>query len=89
MTTQKFNNQEEFDHWYDERVADAPVIIESGEQLDPPEEYPCIMAYRFEEHPFIDDEDEEEAFDKLWGDGYDTDDIVRLSYAYIYPSHFE
>lgn len=89
MTTKKFNNQEEFDHWYDERVADEPVVIEYGEQLEPPEEYPCIMAYRFEEHPFIDGEDEWEAYDKLVEDGYDTDEIVRLSYTYIYPSDFE
>lgn len=89
MTTQKFNNKDEFDHWYDEQVADNPVIIEWGEQLDPPEEYPCIMAFNFEERPFIGDEDEYEAFEKLVDDGYETDDIVRLTYAYIYPSHFE
>ena len=86
---QKFNNKDEFDHWYAHRIAIVPVIIQYGEQLDPPEEYPCIMSFNFEEHPFIDDEDEEAAFDKLWEDGYDTDDIVRLTYDYIYPSHFE
>lgn len=89
MTTQKFNNKDEFDHWYDGRVVDDPVVIEYGEQLDPPEEYPCIMAFNFEEHPFIDNDGEVEAFDKLWEDGYDTDEIVRLTYAYIYPSDFE
>ena len=89
MTTQKFNNKDEFDHWYDGRVVDDPVVIEYGEQLDPPEEYPCIMAFNFEKHPFIDNDGEVEAFDKLWEDGYDTDEIVRLTYAYIYPSDFE
>ena len=88
MGIKKFNNKEEFNKWYDRYIVDEPVLFEDGETPEPPTEYPCIMAYHFEEYPF-NTEDFTDEIEELTNDGCDPDEITRFSYEYIYPSHFE
>ena len=89
METKKFNNKEEFNKWYHTYIEDEPVVFEDGETPEPPTEYPCIMAYHFDEYPFFNTEDYIDEIEELENDGCDHDEITKLSYEYIYPSHFE
>ena len=87
MNTQKFDNVQEFNTWRDKNL-NGGIIFEFGE-FDDPIMYPCIMVYEFIEQPYIYGSDEDEQFNELIEEGYDSEDIEKLVYHYIYPTDFD
>ena len=83
----KFNNENEFKEWVNDNIGEG-VIIAFGE-IDTPDEFPCIMTYDFIQHPHLDCADDEEQFDHWIEEGYDSDDIEKFEYDFIYKSDFD
>lgn len=88
MTTQKFNNEQEFNAWKEKNVWGA-VMFEFGDDMSEPDMYPCVMVYENFVNPNCDNSDMEEQYDNLIDEGYDSDDIELLLYHYVYPTDFE
>lgn len=87
MNTQKFDNVQEFNTWTDKNL-NGGIIFEFG-VFDDPIMYPCIMVYAFIEQPYVYGSDEDEQYDELIEEGYDSEDIEKLVYKYIYPTDFD
>lgn len=87
MNTQKFNNETEFNAWVENNLADYGVI--GRNDVDAPHNYPCIMVYDFIEQPFCDCESDEEEFDELIEEGYESDEIEKFIYHFVDMTHFE
>lgn len=86
MNTIKFNNEQEFNEWSAKNT--DGVVCEWGE-LDSPTMYPCIMVFDFLDDFRCECADEEEQYDNLKSEGYDSDDIEMLKYHYVYPTDFD
>ena len=86
MNTIKFDNVSSFNEW---RKSIYGVIIEFGKEIESPTMYPCIVVYEFIEHPYLTTADEDDQFDDLIAEGYDSDDIEKLIYHFIYPTDFD
>ena len=87
MTTKKFNNEKEFNNWERTHI-NGGIIFEFGE-FDTPMMYPCIMVYEFIEQPYCNCDDDFEQYNKLKAEGYDSDEIEKLTYHYVYPTDFD
>lgn len=88
MNTRKFDNVNEFNEWRKSNVDGYPLIFEFGE-FDEPTMYPCIVVYDTIEQPYTNCSVEDEQYDELREDGYDSDDIEKFIYHYVYPTDFE
>jgi hypothetical protein len=87
MNSRRFENVNEFKDWSATNLNGA-IIYEYGE-FDTPMMYPCIMVYEFIEQPYCNCADDFEQFDNLRNEDYDSEDIEKLIYHYIYPTDFD
>lgn len=88
MNTRRFNSEQEFLKWKEKNVWGS-TMFEFGDDIDSPTMYPCIVVYDTFEHPFCDNEDMDEQYDRLQEEGYDSDDIELMVYHFVYPTDFE
>ena len=85
----KFNNEADFFTWVKEYIADTATIIEGDNDISTPESFPCFMTYNFIELPVLQDEADDEQYNDLLSQGYESDEINKFYYDFIYLSDFD